>query len=205
MSAVERKQIPTSDISATHARQISALKDKSLLKRLESEWGTVRRSSAERLGQIKELEKSLTPGSLSRADLTSGRELFRKTCSACHRLFGEGRTIGPELTGANRRNLHYLVSNIVDPSAAVPADFRQATVVTVNGRVITGAVSQRTDSVVTIQTANGEVRLRSEDVEKLTISPQSMMPDGQLDQMKSQDVIDLIKYLRTTEQVEMAQ
>lgn len=195
MSAIERKQIPASDISATQARHIAALKNQSLLKRLESAWGTVRRSSADRLRRIKELEESLTPGGLSQADLANGCDLFRKTCSGCHRLFGDGRTIGPELTGANRRNLHYLVSNIVDPSAAVPADFRQATVVTVTGRVITGAVSQRTASAVIIQTANGEVRLRSDDVDELTMSPQSMMPDGLLDKLSINQTRDLIAWL----------
>ncbi len=195
MSAVAGQQISTSDISATHARQIAALQDKALLQWLKSDWGTVRRTSAERQGQIKELEQSLTPASLLQADPTQGRELFRKTCSACHRLFGEGRAIGPELTGANRRNLHYLVSNIVDPSAAVPADFRQATVVTVNGRVVTGAVSQRTASAVAIQTATGEVRLRSNEVEELTISSQSMMPDGLLDKFNVDQTRDLIAWL----------
>ncbi|MHC4877394.1 MAG: c-type cytochrome, partial [Planctomycetota bacterium] len=195
LSAIERKHIPASDISAAQARQIAALKSKSLLKRLEAAWGTVRRSSADRLKRVKELEESLTPDSLSKADLASGRELFRKTCSGCHRLFGDGRTIGPELTGANRRNLHYLISNIVDPSAAVPADFRQATVITVNGRVITGAVSQRTDAAVVIQTANGEVRLRSDEVDELTISPQSMMPDGLLDKLTEEQTRDLVAWL----------
>ena len=195
LSAVESGQIKASDISASQARQIAALKNRSLLKRLESEWGTVRRSTASRERQIKELEQSLTPGRLSRANPTRGRELFRRTCAGCHRLFGDGRTIGPELTGANRRNLHYLLSNIVDPSAAVPADFRLATVVTENGRVITGAVTQQTDSVVVVQTANGETRLRADDVESVTVSSQSMMPDGLLDKLDADQTRDLIAWL----------
>ena len=48
------------------------------------------------------------------------------------------------------------------------------------------------------------VVIAKDDIEVRKISPKSMMPDGQLDQMKEQEVIDLIKYLRTTEQVEMA-
>lgn len=195
LAAVEDRQIPASDISASQARQIAALKNGSLLKRLELEWGTVRRSTASRLKQIKELQQSLTPGRLSRADATSGRELFRRTCSGCHRLFGDGRTIGPELTGANRRNLHYLLSSIVDPSAAVPADFRLATVVTENGRVITGAITQQTDSVVVVQTANGEARLRADDVESVTVSAQSMMPAGLLDKLDADQTRDLIAWL----------
>lgn len=195
LSSVERKQIPAVDISATQARQIAALKNKALLRRLEAAWGTVRSSPADRVRRIRELEDLLTPGSLSRADLAAGRELFRKTCSNCHRLFGDGRTIGPELTGANRRNLQYLVSNIVDPSAAVPADFRQATVITNSGRVITGAITQRTDTALTVQTANGEVRLPGDEVDEVAISEKSMMPDGLLDKLTVDQTRDLIAWL----------
>jgi putative membrane-bound dehydrogenase-like protein len=195
LAAVERKQIAASEISAAQARQIEALRNTTLLERLESVWGTARRSPADRVKRMRELEQLLTPENLALADLAHGRELFRNTCSSCHRLFGDGRTIGPELTGANRRNPQYLVSNVVDPSAAVPADFRQATVITVDGRVITGAVSQRTDTTVTIQTANGEVRLPARDVDELTISPQSMMPDGLLDKLTEDQTRDLFAWL----------
>ena len=201
LAAVERQEIPAADLSAAQARQIAALKDKALLQRLEAVWGTVRSSSADRVRRIQELRDRLTPGSLSRADLVAGRELFRKTCSSCHRLFGDGRTIGPELTGSNRRNLQYLVSNIVDPSAAVPADFRQATVITTSGRVITGAISQRSGSALTIQTANGEVRLRSDEVDEVAISAQSMMPDGLLDKLTENQTRDLIAWLMSDGEV----
>ena len=46
--------------------------------------------------------------------------------------------------------------------------------------------------------------IAKEDIDVRRLSDKSMMPDGQLEQMKKQEVIDLIKYLRTTEQVEMA-
>jgi putative membrane-bound dehydrogenase-like protein len=195
LAAVERREIPAADLSAAQARQIATLNDRALLRRLEAAWGTVRSSSVDRVRRIRELEEQLTPGNLSRADLAAGRDLFRKTCSNCHRLFGDGRTIGPELTGANRRNLLYLISNIVDPSAAVPADFRQATVITNGGRIITGAISQRTELALTIQTANGEVRVRSDDVDEVAISSQSMMPDGLLDRLTRDQTRDLIAWL----------
>jgi putative membrane-bound dehydrogenase-like protein len=195
VSAVEQKTIVAADVSAGQARQIAALGDASLQKRLERFWGTVRRSSADRLRQIKALERSLDPSRNSQPDLANGREVFRKTCASCHKLFGDGRTIGPELTGANRRNLHYLLSNVIDPSAAVPADFRLATVVTNNGRVITGAISQRSDSAITIQTATGTVQIKSEDIDAVKISPKSMMPDGLLDKLSEDQICDLFAWM----------
>jgi len=195
VSAIEEKQIAAADVSAAQARQIATLGDAALAKRLDKVWGTVRKSSADRIRQINDWEKKLDPSRIGEADLANGREVFRKTCSSCHKLFGDGRTIGPELTGANRRNLHYLISNVVDPSAAVPVDFRLATVVTTNGRVITGAISQRSEAGVTIQTATESVRVSSDDVDVVKVSKQSMMPDGLLDKLTEDHTRDLVAWM----------
>ena len=195
VSAIEQKQIPASDLSAGQARQVAALGDAVLLKRLDKVWGTVRRSSADRLRQIKAWEKKLDPSRIDEADLANGRELFRKTCSSCHKLFGDGRTIGPELTGANRRNLHYLISNVIDPSAAVPADFRLATVVTTNGRVITGVITQRSEAGLSVQTATESIQLGKDDVDTERVSSKSMMPDGLLDKLTDDQTRDLFAWM----------
>ena len=92
ISAVDHGTIASNAISAAQARVLSAHKNKELNAWLAREWGIVRKSPAARLAQIKQLEKALTPGELSRGDLAHGRALFRKTCSGCHRLFGDGRT-----------------------------------------------------------------------------------------------------------------
>jgi putative membrane-bound dehydrogenase-like protein len=198
VGVIEQKKIPAADVSAGQARQIAALGDPSLLERLEHFWGTVRRSSADRLRQIKDWERKLDPSRIGKTDLANGREVFRKTCASCHKLFGEGRTIGPELTGANRRNLHYLVSNTIDPSAAVPADFHLAIVVTNSGRVITGAISRKTDSTLSIQTATESIQIKSEDIDTVKVSPKSMMPDGLLDQLSEEQIRDLFAWMMSS-------
>jgi len=195
LDAIENKELPVGDLTAGLARQIAALNDVHLRKRLESLWGTVRKSSAARQRQIRDWERRLDPSRISQADLKNGRQLFRRTCAACHRLFGEGRTIGPELTGSNRRNLHYLLSSVIDPDAAVPADFRLAIVATSEGRVISGAISRRTDSTLTIQTATEPVQIRLDDIEMLKMSPRSMMPDGLLDKLSESEIRDLFAWL----------
>lgn len=195
LSAIEAGKIAASDVNAGQARQISALDNSALKSRLTKVWGTVRRSSADRISQVKAWEKKLIPSVLLEADSANGRNVFQKNCSSCHRLFGDGRTIGPELTGSNRRNLHYLISNVVDPSAAVPADFRLATVVTENGRVITGAITQRSEAGLTIQTATESVRVAAEDVDVVKVSKQSMMPDGLLDKLTNDQTRDLFAWM----------
>jgi putative heme-binding domain-containing protein len=53
----------------------------------------------------------------------TGQRSFKKSCANCHKLYGEGKAIAPDLTGANRSNLEYLLMNIVDPSSVVPKQF----------------------------------------------------------------------------------
>ena len=85
---------------------------------------------------------------MKRADLSQGRALFKKTCATCHRLFGEGEQVGPDITGSNRANLDYLLENVVDPSAVLGKDYRMSVLALADGRVISGLVQKETDSAL---------------------------------------------------------
>jgi putative heme-binding domain-containing protein len=96
--------------------------------------------------------------------------------------------------------------NSVDPSYDVPEGYKMVLIVTVDGRVINGVLAEEDAARVVLKTVEQpQVIVAKEDIETRSISPKSMMPDGQLDQMKPQELFDLIKYLRTTEQVEIVQ
>ena len=195
LRAMEHGTIAATDVSASQSRQIDALNDRDLSQRLQQTWGTVRRSPAQLLRQIRDLERNLDPSRIASANPSHGREIFLQTYAACHKLFGEGKTIGPELTGANRRDLHYLVSNIVDPSAAVPSDFRLSVVLTTDGRVISGAIRRRTDASVPIQTADESIELKSDEIDSIKLSTKSLMPDGLIDKLSGQQIQDLFAWI----------
>ena len=198
LRAIESKAIAAAELSAGQSRQIDALGDQALQLRLHRVWGTLRRSPAERVRQIKDLEKRLDPSRIATANLFRGRELYQRNCASCHKLFGEGKSVGPELTGSNRRDLHYLVSNIIDPSAAVPADFRLSNLLTTDGRVISGTITRQTESSVTIQTATETVEVLSEDIETIKLTANSLMPDGLLDNLSQQQTQDLFAWLMSS-------
>jgi putative heme-binding domain-containing protein len=195
LGAIEQQRIEASELSATQARQIVALSDPSLLKRLEEVWGSARPSSADRLQVIKAWQRKLDPSRIAEANLASGHDIFKKTCAACHKLFGEGQTIGPDLTGANRRNLNYLLSNVIDPSAAVPVDFQLTIVLTQDGRVVSGFISQQSESAMTIQTESESIQIPSEEIDAVKVSAVSMMPDGLLDKLSEEQVRDLFAWM----------
>jgi putative heme-binding domain-containing protein len=195
LAAVEKKSVARSDISAYVARQLHSLGDKQVSDQLRQVWGEVRESTAQKQEQLARYKKMLSPGFLQRADLANGRLIYSKSCQQCHKLHGEGGTVGPDLTGANRAELDYLLSNLVDPSAEVAQDFRMSVVSTHDGRVITGIVLERSPNRYVLQTATERLILPKVDVDTIAESPSSIMPEGQLDALTREQVRDLIAYL----------
>jgi putative heme-binding domain-containing protein len=201
LQAIDDGIVPRSDVTAFTARQINTFPDEKLRKRLIEIWGEVRESSADGQALIAKYRSILTPDSIETADAREGRALFRRSCHQCHKLFGEGGDIGPDLTGANRANLDYVLENVLTPSAAIAKDYQLKTIVTVDGRLVSGIIKETSDNAITVQTATEKVVIANDDVEEISTSPVSMMPDGQWDRLSDDDVRDLVKYLATKEQV----
>ena len=198
---VENKTVASSDISAFTARQLFSLGDQQVTDRLKQVWGDVRESPQEKQDQMARVKKMLTPGVMSRANLSNGRALFKKTCQQCHTLYGDGAKIGPDLTGSNRADQNYIVTNIVDPSAEIGKGYKVRIVVTTDGRSISGLVVEETAARLVIQTATDKFTVSRADVEEERDSSVSMMPEGQIDKMTPDEIRDLIAYLASKQQV----
>lgn len=167
-------------------------------------WGELGETDEAMKQAIAEWKKRLAPSELSKADLPKGRILFNKTCANCHTLFGAGAKVGPELTGAQRNNLDYLLENILNPSSVVGKDFRMTVVRTTDGRVLNGLVVTRDAQKLSLQTATELVTIPAEEVEETRITGKSAMPDGLLQNLSADEVRDLIGYLQSPIQVEAA-
>jgi putative membrane-bound dehydrogenase-like protein len=204
LQAVAQGKIPRGDVSAFHARQIRSFHDAVLDKQLAKVWGEVRNTPAEKRKLIARYKTLLTAERFSQANLGKGRLLFNKDCATCHTLFGHGKALGPDLTGANRDNLDYLLENVVDPSAVVAADFRMSVVVLKDGRVLTGIVGERIGKTLTVQTQTDKVSLERSEIEEIQPTLLSLMPDGLLDPLSDEQVRDLFAYLMSPRQAPLA-
>jgi putative heme-binding domain-containing protein len=193
--------IPRTDLSSFQARQIRSMGDPSLTAKLSETWGELRETSADKKATIERLKARLTPETLAKADKGLGRVQFNKLCSSCHALYGHGGAIGPDLTGSGRDNIDYLLENIIDPSATVNADFRMSVVAMNDGRVLNGLVRSPTDRTITLQSQNETVVLSRKEIEQISPSPLSLMPEGQLDPLTPDEVRDLFAYLMHRTQV----
>jgi putative membrane-bound dehydrogenase-like protein len=195
LDAIAAGKVPAADLTAFHARQIRSLNDPELDRRLAEAWGTLRESGPEKRALLARLKEQLTPAALAAADPGRGRVVFSKACASCHTLYGQGGQVGPDLTGAGRDNLDYLMENLVDPGATVSADFRMVVVAMQDGRVLNGIVRSQNGRTLTLQTPNELLVLDRGEIEGVKPTTSSLMPEGLLESLQPAEVRDLFAYL----------
>ena len=162
---------------------------------MELVWGLVGRSSVTAAATIARLRTQLAPAILAAANLHEGAALFDQRCASCHRLFGRGQAVGPDLTGSGRKDLDYLLLNIVDPNASVPADYRIAAITLNDSRMLSGSIISESTQSLTVRLQNSETTVDRADVKSIERLPISLMPPGLLEALAVNQVRDLIGYL----------
>jgi putative heme-binding domain-containing protein len=201
LDAIAAERVPRGDLSAFTVGQLSQSNDRQVLDALQKVWGTVRATPADRQAEFDRWRHELGAAAMKTADLAHGRVTYAKTCGGCHQLHGEGGKIGPDLTGSNRADLEYLLANLLDPSGVVGRDYQTTIIVTEDGRSIAGIVAEETPTSVTLQSPTERVTVGRDEIETRVLSPQSLMPENQLEQLAPEAARDLIAYLRHPTQV----
>lgn len=201
LTFAEKNPTVRGDITPIHARQIRSLGDEAVNKQLTKVWGELHDTPEAKKQEIAKWRSLLTAAALAQGDASKGRALFTTVCAACHKMYGEGAAIAPELTGSDRRNLDYLLENIVDPSAVVPADYRIAIVKLKDGRTLSGVIPEQNDRTVTVQTPAERVSFLRSDIAEMQQLSQSFMPEGLLTALGEENVKHLIAYLMSSGQV----
>lgn len=195
LDAMEAGRVPRAALTAFQARQIQSMKDSDLTKRVTEVWGALKASDAAKRDEIKRYQNQLTSDILAQADLSHGKEIYSQRCAVCHQLFGEGGNIGPDLNGANRSDVYYLLENIIDPSATLPRDYHVTIITKKDGQVLTGNMGKTTDYTLTLTTPAGDIVVNRDDIDQQSTSPISLMPEGLLIGLEMNDVRDLLGYL----------
>jgi putative heme-binding domain-containing protein len=199
LAAMADGKVPRKDLTADVVRQLRNFKDPEINAQVAKNWGVARDSEADKLKEIARF-KALAEAK-GFGDPGRGRAVFTRTCQQCHTLYGEGGKVGPEITGSDRGNLDYILQNIIDPNAVIPNDYRTWNLETTDDRSITGIVTKQDSTAVTIITATETILVPRKEVQSLSQSELSMMPEGLLQALSERDVLDLLAYLRTTAQV----
>jgi putative membrane-bound dehydrogenase-like protein len=189
------------EVPAHAIRQFYLLGDAELAAKAKKIWPKSGAVKEDRLVKIQQFQKKFAPDSLAAANVATGRQTYDKLCGRCHKLFGEGGEIGPELTGAQRTNLNYWIDNILDPSAMVAANYRMSVINLKDGRVLSGVIAKQTDRAITLHMASETVTIEKSQVENVSSTELSLMPEGQLDPLPEEEIRALLKYLMSPTQV----
>ena len=201
VAAMEAGSIKPADVPAFIVRQAVTLGKEDLNKRLEKVWGRIGKSGADKQELYAKYRAILRPRAIESADTSRGRVLYEANCGKCHKLFGVGGDIGPDITGANRTKADYWLENILEPNSLIGKAYQVTSILTADGRVVSGIVKEENDDAVTIQTATEKVVISQDDIDETLPSKISIMPEGQLETMTDRQILDLFKYLMGPSQV----
>ncbi|HVR73291.1 MAG TPA: PVC-type heme-binding CxxCH protein [Planctomycetota bacterium] len=194
LDGIEAGAIPPADLEAERRRRLVENADAAVRDRARSLLGGQvandrRAVIAEHLGAL-ELE----------GDAARGRSVFLKACAACHRLGGEGLAVAPDFRTVKERTPESLLVHTLDPNREVLPGYVSYSLLTRDGRVLTGIIAGETSASVTLRRAEGveETVLRSE-IESLESTGLSLMPEGLEKDLTLQDLSDLIERIRTSQ------
>src|SRR5262249_27392900 len=196
LKAVDAGKINAKEVPVDQLQRIVVFKDDRLSKLVENDWGKVGPAAAgEKAARIRAVAHLIR---VRQGDPARGKPLFTKHCANCHTLHGEGAKIGPDLNSVDRKDLDFLVKNIIDPSAVIRPEFVAQAITTTDGRVLNGLVLESTAGTVT--SANRKPRkpaLPPPKIHEMNPSPVSIMPEKLLDPLDEPDTRDLFAYLQS--------
>ena len=197
--AISKKTIAKNEIPTYVARQLRRVVGSGFVE----VWGPIDHVAFDEKA-YKKYKTLLTDEAVAAAKPVNGRLIFKNTCGPCHKMYGEGGIIGPELTGSNRANLDYLLGNILDPSGEIQDDYKMVVVTTRDGRTYVGNVAKETDRQVTLRVVGQDaVILNKSDIQTRETTPTSMMPSGLLEALSDKQITDLVSFMRTSQQVDV--
>jgi putative membrane-bound dehydrogenase-like protein len=139
---------------------------------------------------------TLAPTVLNGGDASKGKLVFKDQCLKCHILNGEGGKVGPDLTGMAAHPREELLIHILDPSRSVEGNFVQYSVATNDGRVLNGLMASESKSAIELLDAEGKTHtIQREDIEEMSASRKSLMPEGFEKQVSPSGIADLLAFL----------
>ncbi len=192
--ALEQKVIGAAEITSNDRQRLMKHKDPEISKKAAAYFDEL--ESGGRMN----VYKSLLPRLQEPADANRGKEVFERSCSACHTLAGApGGNVGPDLTGVRNQPAEALLLHIIVPNYEVYPSYQTVTLETHDGRTLSGWLVAETEHSITLKTAfSTEEAVLRKHIKTLSNPGVSLMPDGLEQTMTEQELLDLILYIKKT-------
>ena len=181
-------------INANQAQKMLSLKSQPLADLVTKHWGIVRTErDPARVELIARMRNELRT---SNGDPVAGRVVFKRLCAQCHKMYGEGAEVGPDITRNGRASFEQLLSNVFDPSLVIGSAYQGLTVATKEGRVVSGLPAEDSPQrvVLKVQGDKQEIIARG-DIDEVVPSKLSLMPEGIEKQLQPKELHDLFAFI----------
>src|SRR5690606_16489736 len=137
MDRVEVAAIKARDLEADVVQLMMEHGDAELNARIQKFWPGIAAGSGgvDLAAETNRIKAVLAEGL---GDEAAGQVIFAARCAICHRLFGEGTELGPDLTGYERSNLDFWIPSIVNPSLELREGYGNYVASMKDGRKVVG-------------------------------------------------------------------
>ena len=190
IDAIEAGSIGRGDLSPARVDLLKQHPDKRLADRVKQLYAD--RSLARRDEVVQQYQSALkTDG-----DVVSGKAVFKKVCSACHRLEGVGTAVGADLKAIRDRGKAGVLLHILDPNREVKPQYMSYTLVLESGQVLSGMIADESVNSITVRKPDGtSTTVLRINIEEIRSSGLSFMPEGLEKQLDQRAMADLLAYL----------
>ena len=191
LDQIEKKTVLPLEIDASRRQRMLEHKSATIKKRAALLFAEA--NSPDRAKVLKEYQPVLT----MKGDAERGAKVFAKTCATCHEYKGTGSPVGPQLASVKDKTAEGLLIAILDPNRAVEPRYINYVAQTKTGQTLTGLIQSETSTSVTLVGADGKKHelLRS-NIDELTSTSKSLMPEGLEKDISQAAMADLIAYIR---------
>lgn len=198
LASVDMGELSPDSISQNAIRKALLLQDETISAMIKKHWGEVQgATTAAMLADIKNYKAIIGTGS---GNPYAGKKLFMQSCGKCHQLFQDGGDVGPNLTAFKRDDLNHMLVNVVNPSIAIREGYENYVVFTDDGRTINGFISDQDSQVVVIKSVDAQSTIvPRQEIDEMMAIKRSVMPEGILQPLTTQQIRDLFAYLRATQ------
>ena len=192
LEAVGQQRVRRAEVDPARIALLQKHPDALLARRASELFGTT--NPGRRLQVVEHFQPALQ----RQGDPQIGKQVFKKVCSACHRLEGVGTALGADLRGIRNRGLPAILLNILDPNREVKPKYLAYVLTTLDARVITGMIESESANSLLLRRPDGvRIEVPRAEIDQMSSTGLSFMPEGLEKQLDLAKMADLLAYLES--------
>jgi putative membrane-bound dehydrogenase-like protein len=191
VEALQTNKVPLTTLSPSSLHRLRNHSDLAVARRANEVIDALRGPEAK---EKDALIAKLVPEVEKAGNAENGKKLFTQNCAVCHKLNGEGKEVGPELSGMGAHGPAELLVAVLDPNREVDPSFTAWSFETKDGESYDGVIVSENKTSVTLRNNSGETILKTADLKGRRNTGRSLMPEG-LEALGAESLRDILAFV----------